>query len=221
MVGPAAVLNTVCVACAAHVLNKAAGPVISRLGLDLRVGNNSIHQQHCRPGAVPPIRDQVQSSCHAADQTHEISLVLSCVPTQGDGCCCAVVQAVLSLMSTRPGTDTAASLSLCHSALQHLATAARLAGFIRRADLAEAAARLAYNASTAPGGLLETALTRAAAVPLLSVAAAALNATKPADISFQVSRPAWYADIWTPVGLITVVFRKVSIQLGRVVLILG
>jgi hypothetical protein len=71
-----------------------------------------------------------------------------------------------------------------------LATAARLAGFIRRADLAEAAARLAYNAAVAAGGLLETALTRAAAVPVLSVAAAALNATKPADISFQVSRAA-------------------------------
>jgi hypothetical protein len=100
-----------------------------------------------------------------------------------------LLQAVLSLL---PSADNApaASLSLRHSALQHFATAAHLASFIRRADLAESAARLAYNTVTGPGALLETPLTRAAAVKALTTVAHALNATRPADISFQVGSSA-------------------------------
>lgn len=102
-------------------------------------------------------------------------------------CFSAHAQAVLSLLPAAANSGAAASLSLRHTALQHFATAARLASFIRRADLAEAAARLAHNTVVAPGGLLEAGLTRAACVQLLKVAANALNATRPADIGFQVS----------------------------------
>ena len=99
------------------------------------------------------------------------------------------LQAVLSLL---PSADNsaAATLSLRHSALQHFATAAHLACFIRRADLAESAARLAYNTVTAPGALLETPLTRAAVIKALTTVSHALNATRPADISFQVGSSA-------------------------------
>lgn len=96
------------------------------------------------------------------------------------------VQAVLSLLLSADNSAAATNLSLRHSALQHFATATNLASFIRRADLAEAAARLAYNTVTAPGGLLETPLTRAVAVKALTTVTNALNATRPADISFQV-----------------------------------
>jgi hypothetical protein len=87
------------------------------------------------------------------------------------------LQAVLSLLPTADGT-TDSRLALAHAALQHFATAAKLAAFVKRGDLAESAARLAYNAVTD--------LTRAAALPALRTTATALNATKPPDVDFQV-----------------------------------
>lgn len=98
------------------------------------------------------------------------------------------VQAILSLL-TLSSKEAATQLSLQHKALNHFATAAKLASFISRADLAEAAARLAWNACTANGsaGLLATGLTRASAIPLLKTVVTALNATRPTDPSFQVT----------------------------------
>eukprot|EP00878_Enallax_costatus_P046694 GHUV01056954.1.p1 GENE.GHUV01056954.1~~GHUV01056954.1.p1 ORF type:complete len:351 (+),score=114.45 GHUV01056954.1:187-1239(+) len=97
-------------------------------------------------------------------------------------------QAVMSLLSTS-GRDAAIQLSFQHKALSHFATSAKLAGFVSRADLAGAAARLAWNACTtnSTAGLLAAGLTRAAVIPQLKTVTAALNASRPADPSFQVS----------------------------------
>lgn len=132
---------------------------------------------------------------HAAAPWHAMAAAMPsgepAAESAGVVCACLLLlsadaQAVLSLLPAAANSGAAASLSLRHTALQHFATAARLASFIRRADLAEAAARLAHNTIVAPGGLLESGLTRASCVQLLRVAATALNATRPADIGFQV-----------------------------------
>eukprot|EP00775_Hariotina_reticulata_P008282 gene8282-8469_t len=93
-------------------------------------------------------------------------------------------QAVMSLMNSEGLCGVASLLVLCHKAVCHFAQAAKLAGFIHKADLAEAAARHAWNSCQ---GLLATGLTQASIIPQLRMMAAALNATRPADCSFQVS----------------------------------
>ncbi|KAF8063688.1 CFAP46 [Scenedesmus sp. PABB004] len=98
-------------------------------------------------------------------------------------------QATLALLAPPAAEqDAAAQLALVHAALGHHAAAAALAGAVGRADLADAAARHAWNACTAGGGLLlSTPLTRAAAIPHLRAVSAALNATRPVDVRFQVA----------------------------------
>lgn len=98
--------------------------------------------------------------------------------------CRAPLQAVVSLLNSEGLCGIASQLALRHRAVCHFAQAAKLAGFIHKADLVEAAARHAWN--NCQELLLATGLTQASIIPQLRTIAAALNAARPADCSFQV-----------------------------------
>jgi hypothetical protein len=98
--------------------------------------------------------------------------------------CGAPLQAVVSLLNSEGLCGIASQLALRHRAVCHFAQAAKLAGFIHKADLVEAAARHAWNSCQEL--LLATGLTQASIIPQLRTIAAALNAARPADCSFQV-----------------------------------
>lgn len=95
-----------------------------------------------------------------------------------------VVQAVLSLLKSGSLPDVASQLHLRHSALTQFAQSARLASFIQRPDLAEAAARQAWNACNGGKGLLASGGARDNAV---AAPAAAMVFIKPVDLACHLS----------------------------------
>ncbi len=91
-------------------------------------------------------------------------------------------QAVLTLL--KPAVQEAGvQLALHQRAITHFVSATRFASFVRRGDLADASARLLWNAAK---GLVVTPPTKCALVAPLTTAVEALNAAKPKDTVFQV-----------------------------------
>lgn len=84
-----------------------------------------------------------------------------------------------------PHQDAPTQLSLRREALEHLACCARLSTFVKKADLAEAAARSAWNAALP---FTRRPLLRAALVGPLGVVVAAVNKLHCHDKDFHVRK---------------------------------